>query len=214
MLIHHPSNLAHIAIPKTGSTSLHYALQRALGVEWSFDNRSPALYHMFASDARRLLGRKRWPQLHSVAVVRNPYDRTVSLFHDFRNRGLVRARSFDAFAREDLADLAAKDVHFLPQHRFVREDGQILVKRLYAFEDGVQAIFDDMCARLDLKAHAAPHARKSVRRDWGEYYVRRDTLARVTQIYAEDFALLGYAALTDPPAPAAPVDAAAQADAG
>lgn len=199
MFIHHPKNLAHVAIPKTGSTSLHYALQKALGVEWSFDSGSPDLYHLFASDARRLLGRKRWPQLHSVAVVRNPYDRAVSLFHDFRNRGLVRARSFDAFAREDLPELAKKDVHFLPQRRFVEEDGKVLVKRLYAFEDGVQAIFEDICTQVEVTAHAAPHARKSVRRDWTEYYARRDTLARVSEVYAADFELLGYAMLVDPP---------------
>lgn len=199
MFIHHPRNLAHVAIPKTGSTSLHYALQRALGLEWQFDSKSPDLYHLFASDARRLLGKKRWPQLYSVAVVRNPYDRAVSLFHDFRNRGKIRARSFDAFVREDMPDLAAKDVHFLPQRRFVEGDGKVLVKRLYAFEDGVQAIFEDICVRLELSAHDAPHARKSVRRGWEEYYARRDTLVRVNEIYADDFDLLGYQLLTEPP---------------
>ncbi|MFT4793611.1 MAG: hypothetical protein ACJAVR_002365 [Paracoccaceae bacterium] len=199
MFIHHPRNLAHVAIPKTGSTSLHYALQRALGIDWKFDSGSPDLYHLFASDARQLLGRKRWPQLYSVAVVRNPYDRAVSLFHDFRNRGAIRARSFDAFVREDLAELAAKDVHFLPQRRFVEGDGKVLVKRLYAFEDGVQAIFEDICTRLDLAAHEASHARKSVRRGWQEYYARRDTLARVGEIYATDFDLLGYQVMTEPP---------------
>jgi hypothetical protein len=199
MFIHHPRNLAHVAIPKTGSTSLHYALQRARGTEWKFDSGAPDLYHLFASDARRLLGKKRWPQLYSVAVVRNPYDRAVSLFHDFRNRGKIRARSFDAFVREDMPDLAATDVHFLPQRRFVEGDGKVLVKRLYAFEDGVQAIFEDICARLDLTAHEAPHARKSVRRMWEEYYARRDTLARVSEIYAADFDLLGYQVMTEPP---------------
>jgi hypothetical protein len=75
----------------------------------------------------------------------------------------------------------------------------VLVKRLYAFEDGVQAIFEDICAKLDLTAHEAPHARKSVRRGWEEYYARRDTLARVSKIYAADFDLLGYAVMTEPP---------------
>lgn len=204
MLIHHPANFAHVAVPKTGSTSLHYAMQRALGIEWRFDNRGPDLYHLFASDARRLLGRRRWPQLYSVAVVRNPYDRVVSLFHDFRKRGVIATAGFDAFVRKDLERLAARDVHFLPQKRFVEEDGQVLVKRLYAFEDGVQAIFEDVCARLDLKAHEAPHARKSVRRGWEEYYARRDTLERVGEIYAADFELLGYLRLADPPPQAAP----------
>lgn len=208
MLIHHPKNFAHVAIPKTGSTSLHYAMQKALGMEWRFENRSPDLYHLFAADARKLLGRRRWPQLLSVAVVRNPYDRAVSLYHDFRARGRIRSRSFDAFAREDLAELSAKDVHFLPQRRFVEEEGQVLVKRLYAFEDGVQAIFEDICAQLELTAHAAPHARRSVRRGWQEYYARRDTLQRVSEVYAADFDLLGYARLNEPPEVPAQEDAA------
>lgn len=199
MLIHHPKKFAQIAIPKTGSTSLHYAMQKALGIEWRFDNSAPDLYHLFASDARRLLGRKRWPQLYSVAVVRNPYDRAVSLFHDFRARGRLRARSFDAFVREDLAELASRDVHFLPQRRFLEEEEQVLVKRIYAFEDGVQAIFEDLCAHLGLSAHEAPHSRRSVRRDWEEYYARRDTLMHLNEIYRPDFELLGYAMHDAPP---------------
>lgn len=199
MLIHHPKNFAHVAVPKTGSTSLHYAMQRALGAEWRFDSTSPDLYHLCAADARRLLGRKRWPQLHSVAVVRNPYDRAVSLYHDFRARGRIAAASFDAFVRRDLEGLARRDVHFRPQKWFVWGDDKVLVKRLYAFEDGVQAIFEDICAQLDLPAHEAPHSRRSVRRGWEEYYSRRDTLEQVSAVYREDFELLGYAALSEPP---------------
>ncbi|MGG7567921.1 sulfotransferase family 2 domain-containing protein [Rhodovulum sp. DZ06] len=204
MLIHHPSNFALVNVPRTGGGALGAAMQAALGIETGFDSAAPDLRHLFASDARRLLGRRRWPQLHSVAVVRNPYDRVVGLYHDHRRRGAIAAAGFDAFVRQDLGGLSAADVHFHPQARFVEEDGQVLVKRLYAFEDGIQAIFEDLCARFDLAPAQVPHPLQSVRRAWEEYYARRDTLERVSAIYARDFELLGYRRLADPPGLGAP----------
>lgn len=199
MLIHHPRNFALLAIPRTGAASLHAALAAALDADCGFDNGGPDLFHLFAADARRLLGRRRWPQLHSVAVVRNPYDRAVSLWHDHRASGRIPAEPFDAFLRRDLPRLAARDLRCLPQKRFVWGDGKVLVKRLYAYEDGVQAILYDICAGLGLPRLEAPHDRRSARRGWEEYYPRAELLELVAEIYAEDFDLLGYERLAAPP---------------
>lgn len=80
-----------IDIPRTSSTSLKVQLADAFG--FAYAKRSSryagaaALFedHMPASSLVHLLGRKRWDGLFTFTIVRNPWDRAVSIYRFRRN---------------------------------------------------------------------------------------------------------------------------------
>ncbi len=194
MLVDHRRKLALIAVPKTGSTSLHHGLMRALDRKFKFRASSPYLYHMPASDLRMLIGPGRFAKLHSVAVVRSPIDRAVSLFHDFSGRGMVKSDSFAAFANDELPALAERDVHFFPQTHFVTgpNGAKVIVSRVYRFEDGLRGALEEVCATIGVEPKHLGHARKSEREEAGSYYGDPAARRAVAEVYDKDFKAFDY----------------------
>lgn len=199
MLVDHRRKLICVAVPKTGSTSLHYALKSALDTPFESRRPSAEIYHLGLEDMARLIGEDRFPGYLSVAVVRNPYDRVVSLWHDFRNRRPhLRLLGFRGFVRDGLAALAGSDVHFLPQTEFLSDRaGQLAATKLYRFEDGLEAALGDICETLGVAVPPLPHARKSRRDPWPKYFAEAHLAREVQHVYARDFERLGYSRRTD-----------------
>lgn len=192
MFVCHDRKIVLVSVPKTGSTTLHYTMIRALGTEFFFDNPNAHLYHLFASDIERIIG----PAIRDYAVyavARNPYTRLISLYNDFQGqRGLIKQSSFLKFVKAGLSGRWARDVHFLPQARFVERSGDWGETEVFRFEDGVQAIYDVVAARHDLPPVEVGHARKGP--EIGDFRgaYDDDALAIANETYAADFAALGY----------------------
>lgn len=196
MLIDHEHRFALIAVPKTGSTSMHYALAKMFGgVSFESKSGAPAIYHMYASDIQRILG-PAWEGFYSFATVRNPYDRMVSLWHDFKHsRGFIKAENFEIFVTERLEENWFNDIHFKPQIEFLsaKDSNEVIVKNVAKYEDGVQEAFDHVCRDLSLTSgEQVGHARRSARESYLDYYASRAVIDVINELYRADFDALGY----------------------
>jgi hypothetical protein len=192
MFVCHDKKIILVSVPKTGSTTLHYTMLRARGVEFFFDNPSAHLYHLFASDIDRIIG----PAIrdYSVyAVVRNPYARLVSLYNDFHGRrGAIKQVSFLKFVKQGLNGKWIRDVHFLPQTRFVTRTAGFGDCSILKFETGVQTIYDEIAMRHALPRIEVGHARKGPPiGDFRQIY-DPEALEIANEAYDPDFHALGY----------------------
>jgi hypothetical protein len=211
-----------VHVPKTGGTAIETAL--GLRGDWRAEDRatlfgmvvspdllglglvSAFLQHLTLAETRALPGGV--DGLFSFAVVRNPWDRLVSLYHRPDPHLVATARAegialdgldFATFAERCLA---IRHAHTVPQARYVTIDGRVGIDALCRYET-LAADFAGIASRLGIDA-TLPSAHLGVARrhaDYRDYYDAplRDLVGRV---YAEDCALFGYA--FDPPGTSAP----------
>lgn len=193
MFISHTHRIINVAVPKTGSTSLHYALMSHLDTEFHMNNAAPALYHLSAEDIQRVMGPISFGSYFSFGVVRNPFDRMVSLYHDFRDqRGMIRAASFDDFILGPFRRHWRDNVHFLPQAYFLCRKDVPMVSHVYRFEHGLETILADICQRTDRSLAGIGRARVSLREPWKTYLHNPEVVDLLVESFAVDFDLFGY----------------------
>lgn len=197
MFLNDDAKVINISIPKTGSTSLHYALGEATGEHFEFDNQAPALYHMYANDIIKIIGRERWDDFYSFSVVRNPYDRMVSLFCDFKyQRNAISLPDFPSFIKLGLKKNWLPNVHFHPQANFISDVNGVVVKDVFRFESGMQSVCAALSEKTGIKKIAVGHARKSDRTAWQDYYKTNEEIEIVNEIYQKDFEVFEYPMLS------------------
>lgn len=197
MLVNHPKKFVCIAVPKTGSTSLHYALMSHLGIQFKTRSTAPAIYHLTAQDVRLIMGPGKYTRYFSFGVVRNPFDRLVSLYHDFHDeRSLIRESTFEEFVLGSLEHRMGVDVHFRLQTFFLLHNRKPAVSEVYRFESGLDQILVDIGKRLGFEFEEVGHARKTHRGSWQDYYSNPAVVETARRLYAEDFDAFGYAQVT------------------
>lgn len=201
-----------VHVPKTGGTAIETAL--GLRGDWRQEDRatlfgmiaspdlrargfgSAFLQHLTLAEAAGVLGGL--DGLFSVAVVRNPWDRLVSLYHRpdphlvavAREQGVaLTGLDFAGFVERCLA---IRHAHTRPQADYVAIDGRVAVDRLCRYET-LATDFAAVAARLGIAptlpvAHAG---RTRQHADYRDFYgdALRDAVGRA---YEEDRALFGY----------------------
>jgi len=175
-----------IHINKTGGTSI----ERALGMP---------VFHKPAVEYRRDIGLERWNRRFSFAIVRNPWDRTVSQFHYRRQinwDGLGEDPvTFKEWAREVFVNRSDRyvdeDMLFLTQKDWISDEhGEVIVDYVGQFEN-LQQAWDDICDRLGRERSTLPHVKKSSRTDFRDYY-DSETRKIVGDYFSADIELFGY----------------------
>jgi hypothetical protein len=103
-----------IDVPRTSSTTIRYELGKRFGsvygkrnvIETAYATKQVLGDHMPAVQVRDMLGRTRYGSLFTFAFVRNPWDRTLSMYHYRHKRGSIPA----SWTFEDYLDrLANRD---------------------------------------------------------------------------------------------------------
>lgn len=155
------------------------------------------------------------------SVVRNPYDRVVSVYVDKClqnpvdriNRGetklqtcqqiilkaLKKPQRLDQFASvtfEDfisvLPEILFKDWHFIPQSPFlVNEKGEIVADKVARFENFDEEV-KEILTKLGFEVSQVPHKNKTIRRHYKEYY-NDTTRSVVARLYKDDIVNFNYA---------------------
>lgn len=156
--------------------------------------------HLAACLLRDFLRPEAWSDYFKFAIVRNPWDRAVSIYtftaaqfemdrtlrgHHERAALFERCSSFTDFAR-------LLPLFFFPdQVSFIDDgDGNLLVDFLGRFES-LDSDFAAICARLKIEC-TLPHLNASAERDEYRRYYTEETRAIVGHVFARDVERFGY----------------------
>ncbi len=191
MILSRGRNYVFVHIPKTGGTAMALALEaRAMAADEMLGDTPKALRrrnrlkglqtrgrlwkHSTLADIEGLASRAEIRAMFAFTLVRNPFDRALSLFHWLRAQSfdhpmvpLARAGSFTSFITHPLV-MQSLARHQAPDY-MRQSDGRehcSLYIRIEHFATDAQPLFDHLGFALDL-----PRANESPRdRDWRPYY--------------------------------------------
>ena len=169
-----------VHINKTAGTSV----ARALG--------QPLTAHPTAEEIRDRIGRRVYESKPSFAVVRNPFDRFVSLFEFRRRRGLIPdGISFDHWTRETIVERnpiwMGNSRWFMPQICWVTaaaDRGTLIVNEIARFES-LNTDFARIVCPLGITTQLPVLNSSSGRGRYRDYYTS-ETREMVTGYYAQD----------------------------
>ena len=214
-----------VHVNKTAGTSITEALAPRLqwndivlgatpigqALDQPFKDRFNLYKHSTAREIRDVVGAEVWSDSTTFAVVRDPVDRTVSLYRylkrietaasplrRLRRRlsgrqpvwnglgALRESRSFSDFIRHPIL---RHEPGFMPQHAFLSgENGEIIVDRLLRFE-AIAEDFEALCRELGFGTLRIGHENRSGR-DGGRPPVPDSDIDFLRDYYAKDYALL------------------------
>ena len=183
-IINHQKKFIFIHIPKTAGSSIIDALFPKFRGKWG-SYKGHFLPNEYELDI--------WKNYFSFCVIRNPWDRMVSLYHywcDGKDVSNQRGISFKEFCLSFPTSISHSYYHKRRQVEFIDRDG-IRVDAILKFEN-LEEDFQSICNHLNLNV-SLPHLIKSKFRkpDYSAYY-DNETRAWVADYFAEDIELGGY----------------------
>ncbi|MEO0912045.1 MAG: sulfotransferase family 2 domain-containing protein [Pseudomonadota bacterium] len=174
---------------KCGNTSVKQAILEAQGV-------TGARPHRVSPNWSRL--RTRFSGYQKIAIVRNPYARAVSMWHQkvvqkktsrLLRRGAFRAdMSFLEFMRMAVTLDAHHDLHLRPQWMALTHLGRTLPDHVFQIEDGQMW---DKVRQISGPLPDLPHGNSSGAPDWREL-CQGEAQDLVVRRYRRDFEVCGY----------------------
>lgn len=177
-MICHKHKCIFIHVPKTGGTSIEWALQ---------NKKVPIEQKHKTSNEICELHPVAWEQYFKFTVVRNPWDWLVSWYYW---RKLVKKMSFKEFL---LNYNLSKKYDYLPDvinfTNYLTIDDKLVMDRTCRFEN-LQHDFPVVCDELNINA-TLPHKNKTNHKHYTEYY-DDETRTIVAEKYAKDIEYFGY----------------------
>lgn len=178
--------LIFIHIPRTGGTSIEVALA---GKDWWLIE--PETKHLSASMTRKLAGEGKWADYYKFSIVRNPWDRIISMYATgwwWKSNPI-----FDKGRTPSLREFIDKfcphphEKHQLIFYHEILDEPLDFLGRYENLNSDFQAI----CNHAGLQGKSLPHAEKRVREHYSVYFDERTALL-VSQIYRTDIEFYGY----------------------
>lgn len=213
MRISHKYKFVFLATPRTGSTTVRKVLDEysdILSVRISQRTRQFPYYdHISAAELKRIFEGKgwKWEDYHTFCVVRNPFDRVVSLYHHhLKMRDRRDNKSFLTNVRDALTPEPTFKKYVFginPRKRLTtaleyfigdRTGSNILVRDVLMFEHLTRDLPDYLGSiGIHIAAKDIPHLNASDNRnDYRKYYCE-DTKRRVSELYSYEIERFGYA---------------------
>lgn len=223
MLLSHGHRVIFVHVGRTGGTSVERALAPVLGVPFEETYRCPEIVagrsqvegpfarwarelhpdgyinckHATAAQLRAIVGESVWDSYFKFSIVRNPYDRLISVFHMYKSAPMYAdhpVRSYDRFG--DYVDAlrrdpgSATDANRMSASILDASD-RSMVDVILRYEQ-LQKDFESLRTRLRVPGVELPHENMTERRRGiSEYY---DAAGRkvVYALYQRDFQAFGY----------------------
>ena len=208
--------LIFIHIPKTAGTSIRVLASSTFGKDYT---RCPHvkkntkivlneqavftdLRHISAGVllSEGIISREWWNNAVKLAVVRNPWDRLVSMYHSMKKQGRYKKYPifdcFSTFATEISSSSrwikpvcgysTNKLSHANPQVEWLKWGVDVVLR----FES-LESDWSSLCERVGIHCKALPHLEKSDRKKYQDYY-DDDLAERVGRFYQEDASRFSY----------------------
>jgi hypothetical protein len=189
MILDSDKKFLFIAVAKTACTSIH----RRFGL---FRDPPPEEYHMFLKDA--LLKHPEALEYYKFGFVRNPYDRLVSAYYNFKHSIEHKEWAFPIYKydtfKEFVLDLEESEcfqfIHLRPQIEYLAIDGKIGVDFVGKYEN-LEQDFLVVENHLGLENKILSKERTSKHPPSSELY-DEETREIVRRLYKDDFEKFGY----------------------
>lgn len=175
-----------IHINKTGGSSI----EKALGIRHD---------HKTAMEKRQEYGERLWRKKYSFAFVRNPWDKVVSHYH-FRRMTNQTGLDSNNVEFSQWVKLAYDENDpryydnpkmFMPQLDWLSDsNGLLLVDDIGRFES-LDEDFNKICTKIGAVDCVLPHAKRSKRGDYREYYDSH-SIEIVRKCFEKDINYFGY----------------------
>jgi len=212
----HQHKFIFVHVAKTGGTSVDVTLARNCDHSEQFYTRKlnsnvDVLGRRIALELRPKATDEQWDQYFKFAFVRNPWDRTVSIFRHIQSAKKMKSKeksryleeitrrlkirpkdfTFEIFVKAVLRDRVFDNYHWDKQiHCFTDEDNQNLFDFIGRYEN-LQQDFDAICKRLGFPAVKLPHHNKTGHDHYSSYYSAETELI-VGQLYRDDVEMFDY----------------------
>lgn len=216
MRISHRHRFVFLANPRTGSTTVRKILDDYSDIKSvhvsQVDDVNPFYHHISAAELKIIFEKKRWPweEYRKFCMVRNPFDRVVSLYflHQEILQGKVKGKS--AFQRllrllkrklRPVRDFEQYVMQINPEHRLTTSlkaftcdsNGRQLVHDILMFENLKNDLPNYLFSLgIQITADHIPHLNASnSKKHYREYY-NTATHNRVKHLYINEIEQFGY----------------------
>ena len=128
----------------------------------------------------------------TFCIVRNPYDRAVSLYWHYKRRKRYR-HTFPYFLQtlqSGIDPAGLWNVRGFSQANSQTDWFQPGIDYVGRFEK-LQESYDFICDKLNIPRHTVPHKNSGNHVDWQTFYNQK-TARLVEKFYAKDFEIIGY----------------------
>tara|TARA_Y100000034_G_C6642711_1_gene281001 strand:+ start:36 stop:611 length:576 start_codon:yes stop_codon:yes gene_type:complete len=189
MIVDQKNKFIFVAVAKTASTSIRIRFGADCGVP-------PNIYHMFLEDI--IKSHPGSEHFYKFAFVRNPYDRLVSAYYDFRFDKGHQEWAFPIYKYDTFKDFImnletspCRDfIHLQPQYDFLQVDGEVKLDFVGRYEN-LREDFKKVEKDLGIRSVELPTIRTSTHPDFKELY-DKEMKEIVKRMYGNDFEEFGY----------------------
>ena len=197
-MISHKHKFIYIHVPKCGGTSLRGKINPYCEIRAN-SNFGTYNYHKSVKDLKNHFIDKKWnwSTYTKIAPVRNPWDRTVSLWA-FGNRRKLLSITANGKEQNTCNDFTAwlhSNCAFLDRHwgytTMIRDPkGEVLIDDFIRLEN-FQEDFNIICDKLGIPHQKLPHKNKTKHKHYTEYY-NDETRQIVAEKYVKDIEYFNY----------------------
>ena len=176
--------IVHIHIPKTGGTSFKNALSETMVKGRDFYSN----HYYDKTKIKELIGDKEYDDSIKVTIVRNPFDRIISLYCFLIQRWELILPDFNTWVKNVLATTTSIDI--APCYDWITEDGKYIVTDILKFEN-YENDFKDFLSKYNLKAGELLQHKKTNHLHYSKYY-NEESKKIVYDLYEKDFEQFNY----------------------
>ncbi len=211
MIISHSQKFIFVHIPKTAGTSITRYLDKYLSyqdlvvgstklgeiIQPYYQEKYKIGKHSPAKRIKKIMGNETWNEYFSFSLVRNPWDRMVSLYEwcckrKFDLKICVEARkagSFSSFLRSECFKEVDSQLHYLTNPK-----GDIIVD-FVGKQESIQNDFEYICNKIEIPEVDMSIFKRNVSRslyDYRKHYLTNEDIEIVGNQFSSEIKIFNY----------------------